>query len=56
MTYSSDIVDLIDLLVPYSKSSISSVDKILEYIQSNQCINTLDAFHKITIDQEQHVD
>ncbi len=56
ITYSSDIVDLIDLLVPYSKSSISSVDKILEYIQSNQCINTLDAFHKITIDQEQHVD
>jgi hypothetical protein len=48
LKHNNEILDLIELLTPYIKSSITSVNNILEHVESNKSINILNVFHKLS--------
>tara|TARA_B100001059_G_C17839557_1_gene591095 strand:- start:1265 stop:1984 length:720 start_codon:yes stop_codon:yes gene_type:complete len=48
LKYNNEFLDLIELLTPYIKSSITTVNKILVEIHPTQDINILSIFHKLS--------
>jgi hypothetical protein len=52
LKYNNEFLDLIEVLTPYIKSSITTVNKIFVEIESTESINILSIFHKLSQQQE----
>ena len=52
LKHNNEFLDLIELLTPYIKSSITTVNKILVEIDATETINILSIFHKLSQQKE----